>query len=80
MVGTRQKNKSAHPAAPMMTEAAKIKAGIPSTRRRTKKPTKDEQIRELHARLAALEHPDEATAVSKEPLVSPFFLTLHGSV
>jgi len=56
-----------------MTEAVKIKAGIPSTRRCTKKPTKDEQIRELQARLAALEDPDEATAISKEPLVSLLF-------
>lgn len=52
-----------------MTEAAKIKAGIPTTKRRGKKPTKDEQIRELQARLTALENPDEAATVSKEPLV-----------
>ena len=71
MVGTRAKNKDSHPAAPVMTEAAKIKVGIPSTKRRTKKPTKDEQIRQLEARLAAFEHPDETTPVSNEPLVSP---------
>jgi adenosylmethionine-8-amino-7-oxononanoate aminotransferase len=53
-----------------MSEAAKIKAGIPSTKRRSKKQTKDEQIRELQARLATLEHPDEMAAVSREPLVS----------
>jgi len=70
MVGTRQKNKNVHPATPVMTEAAKLKAGIPSVRRRTKKPTKDEQIRELQARLAALEDPDESATISKEPLVS----------
>lgn len=70
MAGTRAKNKNAHPAAPVMTEAAKIKAGIPSTKSRAKKPTKDQQIRELEARLAALERPDEAATVSKEPLVS----------
>lgn len=69
MVGTRTKNKNAHPAAPVMTEAAKIKAGIPG-KRRTRKPTKDEQIRELQARLAAVQRPDEAAVVSKEPLVS----------
>ena len=68
-VGTRQRNKEVHPAAPVMTEAAKIKAGIPTTKRRGKKPTKDEQIRELQARLTALENPDEAATVSKEPLV-----------
>ena len=69
MVGTCTKNKNAHPAAPVMTEAAKIKARIPTTKCHTKK-TKDEQIRELQARLDALENPDEAAAVSKEPLVS----------
>ena len=71
MVGTRTKNKDSHPAAPVMTEAAKIKAGIPSTKRRTKKPTKDKQIPQLEARLTAFEHPDETTPVSNEPLVSP---------
>ena len=70
MVGTRTKNKSTHPAAPVMTDAARIKAGIPPAKRRTKKMTKDEQIRELQARLAATEYPDEATVVSKDPLVS----------
>lgn len=72
MVGTRPKNKNAHPAAPVMTEAAKVKAGIPSSRRCTKKQTKDERIRELEARLDVWESPpaDETTAVSKEPLVS----------
>ena len=55
-----------------MTEAAKVKAGIPSSRRCTKKQTKDERIRELEARLDVWESPpaDETTAVSKEPLVS----------
>jgi len=70
MVGTRLKNKNTHPAVPVMTESAKVKAGIQSAKRRTKKPTKDEQIRELQARLAAAERPDESVAVSKEPLVS----------
>ena len=71
MVGTRAKNKDAYPGAPVMTTAAKIKAGIP-TKRQTKKPTKDEQIQMLKARLAAAEHPhdDDATSLSKEPLVS----------
>jgi hypothetical protein len=53
-----------------MSEAVKIKAGIPSTKCRNKKQTKDEQIRELQACLATLEHPAEMAAVSKEPLVS----------
>jgi hypothetical protein len=70
MVGTRPQNKKAHPAAPVMTGAAKIKAGIPVTKRRSKKQTKDDKIRELEARLALMESPDDATAVSKEPLVS----------
>ena len=69
MVGTRTKNKNAHPAVPVMTEAAKIKAGIPG-KRCTRKPTKDEQIHELQARLAAVQCPDEAAVVSKEPLVT----------
>lgn len=70
MVGTRSNNKNVHPAAPLMTEAARVKAGIPSGKRRAKKVTKDERIRELQARLAAAENPHEAPAVSKEPLVS----------
>lgn len=70
MAGTRSKNKNTHPAAPVMTDAAKIKAGIPPANRRVRKQTKNDQIRELQARLAAVEHPDEVTAVSKEPLVS----------
>ena len=71
MVKTRAKNQDAHPGAPLMTTAARIKAGITTTKRRTKKPTKDDQIRELQTRLAALEYPDDdAAAVSKEPLVS----------
>ena len=69
MVGTRTKNKNTHPALPVMTDAAKVKAGLRPAKRQTKK-TKAEQIRELEARLAAFEHPDDATSVSKEPLVS----------
>ncbi|KAF9786347.1 hypothetical protein BJ322DRAFT_1108197 [Thelephora terrestris] len=50
-----------------MTERAKVKAGIqPPRPKKTQK--KDDQIRELKARLAAFERPDEATVVSKEPL------------
>lgn len=64
---TRPKNKLAHPAAPVMTSAAKQKAGI-KTRARPKRKTKDETIRELEARIAALEDPDEEMP-SKEPLV-----------
>jgi len=68
MVDTRRKNRLAHPAAPVMTEAAKQKAGI-KTKRRAKKGTKDaDTIRELQARIAALENADEET-FSKEPLV-----------
>jgi hypothetical protein len=78
MVGTRTKNKSAHPAMPVMSEGAKLKAGIPSTKRRTKKTTKDDQIRELQARLAVLERPDDTAAVSKDPLVMmPFSHTFN---
>ncbi|KAF9779590.1 hypothetical protein BJ322DRAFT_1113390 [Thelephora terrestris] len=68
MAGTRAKNKDKHPAAPVMTHAAKIKAGIPSAKRQSKRTTKDEKIRELEARLAAFENPDDVDAISKEPL------------
>jgi hypothetical protein len=54
-----------------MTEAAKLKAGIPSKKRQAKALSKADQIRLLEARLAAFEHPDDdAAAVLKEPLVS----------
>ena len=64
---TCAKNKTSHPAAPVMTEAAQKKAGI-KTKRRPKKVTKDQTIRELNARIAALENPDEES-FSKDPLV-----------
>ena len=66
MVSTRTKNKTRHPGAADMTSAAKVKAGI--TRPRPKRVTKDVQIRELKARLAAIENP-EAEPFTKEPLV-----------
>jgi hypothetical protein len=69
VAGTRAQNKNAHPAAPIMSEAAKNRAGIKSTKTRTKKPTKDEQIHQLQAQVAALENPDQTTPVSNEPLV-----------
>ena len=65
---TRPKNKTAHPAAPVMSEAAKVKAGITSAKPRPKRMTKDATIRELEARIAQLENPDDAHP-SKEPLV-----------
>ena len=68
MVSTRAKNQHQHPAAPVMTKAAKVKAGIINPKKRPKKTTKDETIRELQARLAALEDPD-GEPFSKEPLV-----------
>lgn len=67
MVSTRPKNKKAHPAAPVMSDAAKVKAGIP-TKKRAKRVTKDETIRELKAKLASLENPG-GEPFSKEPLV-----------
>ena len=67
VASTRPKNKLAHPAAPVMTEAAKQKAGI-KTKRRPKRVTKDATIQELQARINALENPGEETC-SKEPLV-----------
>lgn len=67
VASTRLKNKLAHPAAPVMTTAAKQKAGI-KTKPRPRRVTKDQTIRELQARIAALENPDEEP-FSKEPLV-----------
>ena len=51
-----------------MTTAAKQKAGI-KTVKCWKRVTKDETIRELQARIAALENPDLEESFSKEPLV-----------
>ena len=67
MVSTRTKNKLVHPAAPIMTEAAKQKAGI-KTKCHPKKTTKDETIHELQAQIATLKNPREES-FSKEPLV-----------
>jgi hypothetical protein len=67
MVNTRPKNKEAHPASSVMTDAAKRKVGI-KIKSRPKKITKDETIRQLQARITALENPDEDSP-SKEPLV-----------
>ena len=72
MVSTHIKNKNAHPAAPVMTKAARKKAGIP-TKSCPKRVTKDQIIKELQARLAALEDPN-AEPFSKEPLVSTAWL------
>ena len=71
MVNTRARNKDIHPAAPMMSEAAKLKAGIITTKCRSKKPTKAKEIRELQAKVTTLENPDDTNPTSKEPLVSP---------
>ena len=73
VASTRAKNKLAHPAAPVMTETAKRKAGI-KMKRRSKKMTKDDTIRELQAQLAALQNPNEAS-FSKEPLVCTPYLS-----
>lgn len=72
MVATRSRNKATHPAAPVMTEAAKKKAGI-KVKPRKKKTTKKATIKELQARLAALEDPD-GEPFSKEPLVRAILL------
>ena len=39
--------------------------------------TKGDTIRVLEARLAALEHPDDAVAISQEPLVSRSLSRMH---
>lgn len=69
MVKTRAKNKDVHPAAPVMSNKAKLKIGIPA-KRPTKNVPKNEQIRILEARLAAYQNPGDSTSLSKEPLVS----------
>jgi hypothetical protein len=68
VASTRAKNKNKHPAAPVMTEAAKRKAGI-KAKQQPKKKTKDQTIRELRAQIAFLKNPEEES-YSKEPLVS----------
>ena len=73
MVSTRPKNKGTHPAAPVMTKAAKTKARIKTKPRKTK-VTQAVTIRELRAHIAALEDPD-GEAFSKEPLVSSVHLS-----
>lgn len=67
MVSTRGKNKVVHPAAPVMSDNAKRKAGI-KTKARSRRVTKDQQIRELKAQVFALENPG-SDPFSKEPLV-----------
>ena len=76
---TQPKNKSAHPAAPVMSEAAKVKAGIVPAKPHSKRMTKDARIQELKAQIAQFEKPDDPHP-SKEPLVraSPLTLTCHG--
>lgn len=74
MVGTRKQNKTTHPAAPVMSKSAKIRAGIAPELSRSKKQTKDEQIRTLKARLDALENLDETATVSRDPLVMLLFI------
>lgn len=75
---TRSGNKTTHPAAPVMSEAAKVKAGIVPAKPRTKRMTKDATIRELQERIAQLENPNDPHP-SKEPLVrtSPFISHTH---
>ena len=80
MVQTRKKNKSTRPAAPVMSKVAKVKAGIPTSTRRARAPTKDEQIRALQAQVIALQNPDEAAAISRDPLVSWTILTILSSL
>ena len=67
MVSTHPKNKTTHPAAPVMTPAAKRKAGI-KVKLLAKRVTKDQTIWELQARITSLKNPHEE-AFSKEPLV-----------
>ena len=52
-----------------MTNSVRIKAGISSTKWQHGQ-TKEEQIHELKALVAAANSPDDVAAASKEPLVS----------
>jgi len=67
---TRSKNKTAHPGAPVMTKAAKVKAGILLAKPRASRMTKDARIWELEAQIAQFENPDDPHP-SKEPRVCP---------
>ena len=80
-VKTRSQNKSARPAAPVMTEGAKVKAGIQPAKPRCKGKTKDAKIRGLKVRIAELEHPDDPHP-SREPLVCTalFLLWKHALI
>ena len=66
---TCTKNKTKHPAVPVMTPAAQQKAGIKAAPPpKPENVTKDQTIQELKVCIAVLENPDEEM-FSKEPLV-----------
>ena len=52
MVETRRRNKNVHPAAPVMTEAVMVKAGIKPAKPRKNRTTKVARIRELEEEVA----------------------------
>ena len=65
---TWPKNKIAHPTAPVMSKAAKVKAGIIPAKPRSKRMMKDARIQELEAQIAQFENPNDPHP-SKEPSV-----------
>ena len=65
---TQPTNKTAHPAAPVMSTTAKVKAGITPAKPCAKQMTKDARIQELEAQIAQFKNPDDQH-LSKEPLV-----------
>ena len=71
MVSTCPKNKKAHPAAPVMSDATKVKASIP-TKKCAKRTTKDNTIQELQAQIVVLKDLS-GEPFSKEPLVHNLF-------
>ena len=71
IVSTRPKNKKAHPAAPVMSNTAKVKAGIPM-KKHVKRTTKDDTIQELQAQITVLKDLS-GEPFSKEPLVCNLF-------
>ena len=66
-VSTRPRNRHVHPAAPVMTDAARERAGI-QPKRRSRRITKNETIRRLQAQIHTLENLD-GESFSNEPLV-----------
>lgn len=75
-MNTRAKNKSKHPAAPIMTSAQLAAAGIaqPQPKRHRKAPTKNQRIADLEENLRAAE---ELLQMVRTSFSLPFLVTAH---